>query len=159
MMAAVGQYIVSVAASAIFGGILTGMLPGKGTAPVLLRLICGIFLAFIAICPLTQIELEDLPVISSDYLEEAEAVSADGEILAAEVLTDIIKERTEAYILDKARSLNAELTVEVTLSGDAIPVPLSVRLIGSISPYGKSRLQAILEDELGISKENQIWTG
>jgi hypothetical protein len=47
----------------------------------------------------------------------------------------------------------------VTLSDELPPVPVEVRLSGDISPYIKTRLQSILEDDLGISKENQIWTG
>ena len=67
-------------------------------------------------------------------------------------MTEIIKQRTQAYILDKAQALNTVLEVEVTLSDDDIPVPLKVRLKGKISPYAKGRLQATIAEDLGIEK-------
>lgn len=157
MMEAVGSYIVSVSSAAIFCGIIKSILPSKGTGSAMLRLVSGIFLVFVAIRPLTQVELAELPVLSQTYISEGEAASADGEVLAYDTMMDIIKSQSEAYILDKARSLQAELTVAVSLSDDAPPVPAAVQLSGSISPYAKRRLEAILQDELGISKENQIW--
>jgi hypothetical protein len=60
--------------------------------------------------------------------------------------------------LDKAQALNTALEVEVTLSDDEIPIPVKVRLSGKVSPYAKGRLQQIISEELGIERENQIWT-
>ena len=67
-------------------------------------------------------------------------------------------DKAEAYILEIAGQLSASVTVEVSVGGDSIPVPQSVRLDGAVTPYAKSRLQTIISEELGISKENQIWT-
>ena len=159
MMEALGRYIVSVSAAAIFCGILKSILPPKGTIGSLLRLMAGIFLSFVVIRPLIQVDLGDLPVISQTYLSDGAAVSAEGEILAGEAMTDIIRSRTEAYILDKAQLLQAELTVSVVLSDDTPPVPVSVQFTGPVSPYAKARLEAILQQELGIAKENLIWIG
>ena len=39
-----------------------------------------------------------------------------------------------------------------------IPIPIKVRLSGKASPYAKGQLQQIITEELGIEKENQIWT-
>ena len=158
-MEGIRQYVISVAAAAILCGILKSILPGKDAMAGILRLITGIFLAFAVIKPLAQIELEDLPVLSSDYLSEARTASADGEKIAAEAMADIIKQPTEAYILDKARSLNLRLSVTVTVSDDTLPAPVGVRLSGSVSPYAKRCLARIIEEDLGIAKENQIWTG
>jgi hypothetical protein len=47
----------------------------------------------------------------------------------------------------------------VYLSEDTIPVPISVEIRGSVSPYGKQQLTKLLEEELGIAKENQLWIG
>lgn len=158
-MADLGRYIVSVSAAAIFCGILKSILPSKGACGSILRLLTGIFLSFAVIRPLAQVNIGALPVLSHTYLSEAEAAALDGEVFSRDALADIIKSRTEAYILDKARLLQAELTVSVTLSGDMPPVPVSVRLSGNLSPYARSRLAEILQRELGIAKENQIWIG
>lgn len=158
-MGAVGAYIVSVACAAVLCGILTAILPEKGASASLLRLIIGVFLAFVAIRPLTRVELSDLPAISDGYLKEAEAVSAEGGDLASEAMAAIIKAETEAYILDKAKALDTEIAVEVTLSTDAVPSPVAVRVSGAVSPYAKTQLQELLENDLGIAKEDQEWIG
>lgn len=158
-MEGVRQYVISVVAAAILCGILKSILPGKDAMAGILRLITGIFLAFTVIKPLTRIELGDLPVLSFDYLTEAQIASADGEKIAADAMADIIKQQAEAYILDKAQSLNLQLTVTVTVSDGALPAPVGVRLSGTVSPYAKSCLARIIEEDLGIAKENQIWTG
>lgn len=158
-MEGVRQYVISVVAAAILCGILKSILPGKDAMAGILRLITGIFLAFTVIKPLTRIELGDLPVLSFDYLTEAQIASADGEKIAADAMADIIKQQAEAYILDKAQSLNLQLTVTVTVSDGALPAPVGVRLSGTVSPYAKSALARIIEEDLGIAKENQIWTG
>jgi hypothetical protein len=72
-------------------------------------------------------------------------------------MAERIIQQTQAYILDKARSLDAELTVEVFLGDGTIPVPIGVRLEGNISPYARKLLSQMLQDDLGIPAEEQIW--
>ena len=60
--------------------------------------------------------------------------------------------------MDKAESLGAELTVEVTLSDDELMVPCAVKLSGAISPYAKKVLSDTIAKDLGIQVEEQIWT-
>ncbi len=158
-MEAVGRYIVSVSAAAILCGILKSIFPSKSANAALLNLALGIFLSLVAIQPLAKIDLEALPAITDDYLSEAQAASAQGQFMSQASMADIIKSRTEAYILDKALALQADLTVEVTLSTGDPPVPESVRLTGSLSPYAKRRLETIIHEDLGIPKENQTWIG
>ena len=158
-MDAAGRYIVSVSAAAILCGIIKNIFPSKSTNAALLHLASGIFLSLVAIQPLARIDLKALPAIPDAYLSEAQSVSEQGQFLARDSMEDIIKSQSEAYILDKARELGADLTVEITLSDANPPAPNSVRLTGKISPYGKSRLQAIILEDLGIPKENQIWIG
>ena len=158
-MEAVGRYIVSVSAAAILCGILKSILPSKSTNATLLNLAYGIFLSLVAIQPLAKIDLDALPVIQDTYLAEAQAASAQGQFLAQDTLGDIIKSQAEAYILDKARKLNVNLVVEVTLSDGDPPAPTSVRLTGKISPYAKGCLETTIQEDLGIPKENQIWIG
>lgn len=80
-----------------------------------------------------------------------------GENLARDSMADIIKEETEAYILDKAADLHANLHVEVTVGEDSLP--MAVTLSGEASPYARRQIQAIIANDLGISKENQKWIG
>lgn len=159
MMETIGRYIVSVSTAAILCGILKSILPSKGISAAVLRLIAGIFLTFVAIRPLTRVELDALPAISGWYVSEGKTASALGEDLAKESMADIIKSQTEAYILDKAQGLQLKIKVEIILSSDDPPIPVAVTISGTISPYAKRQLETILEQDLGIPKENQLWIG
>lgn len=158
-MDGIRQYILSVVAAAVLCAVIRTMASGKGTAASLIRLVSGIFLAFVVMAPVAHLELEALPTVLMLDSQEAAEAAALGENIARDAAGDIIKQQTEAYILDKAEALGLELTVEVTLSGGELPTPAAVRIRGSASPYARAALQAMLEEELGISKENQLWTG
>ncbi len=72
-------------------------------------------------------------------------------------LAELIAEKTEAYILDKAGTLGVSCRVEVaTAEGEGgLPVPYRVEL--DCAP--REALSAYLEDELGIPKERQVFHG
>ena len=74
--------------------------------------------------------------------------------MANQAVSVIINEKIEEYILKKASDYSAKLDVEVILENN---IPAIVILDGDISPYAKRQLEAILEKELGITKENQQW--
>ena len=71
---------------------------------------------------------------------------------------DSIKQALEAYILDEVRRLECQLTVEVILSEEELPIPQQVRLTGDISPYNRQKLSNFLSEQLGVAREEQIWT-
>jgi len=97
--------------------------------------------------------------ILDDISLEGESAAVFGQEAAQKEYSDIIKKRTAAYILDKAKSLGAELMVEVTLNDAIPPVPCAVRLSGSITPYAKKVLSETISRDLGIKTEEQTWNG
>lgn len=157
-MDALRQYVISVVAAAIVCGIVTGVMK-EGTAQAVVKLICGLFLTFAVLRPIARLDLADLGNFGLSLSRDAEQAAAVGENLARDALADIIKRETEAYILDKAAALNLSLEAEVTVSDSDPPVPMAVRISGNASPYARLRLQNLIQEELGISKENQLWTG
>ncbi len=156
-MDALGPYLLRVTAAAILCAILKSLLGKEGTPAAMGKLLCGVFLAVTVLHPLTALRMGSLQVFSQDIAWEASQAVAQGESDAAQALRAGIKQRVEAYILDKAASLGAELTVEVTLTKDAPPAIAQARLAGKISPYAKAQLSDILTRELGIPKEAQQW--
>lgn len=157
-MNAIGKYLFSVAGASLISGILLGVLKDN-SHKALMKLICGIFLLLCVIRPLADVTLIPISPFAVPYREAAADVSSAGKEYARAQLSARIKQETEAYILDKAAQLGAEIRVEVGLSEDPLPRPVSVQIRGNIAPYSKQKLQAILSQELGIAKENQIWTG
>lgn len=158
MMDTLRQYMISIIVAAIICGCICAI-PQKGLNKELLKQLCGIFMVLTMIRPVLGWELADF----SDFifLDQTDMLHAadKGEIEAYEDYIHIIKQETEAYILDKATALNASIDAQVTLESGKIPIPISVHLRGEISPYAKQQLERIIETDLNITKENQRWTG
>ena len=146
-------------AAALLLGILQTIVGKKETQAVLLQLIGGLFLTFTVISPIVNIEADEILDLSWDFTLQGSTIAEQGQSYSRNQLRRIIKDRTEAYILDKALTLQAQLQVEVMLSQDEVPVPTSVRLQGSVSPYARNVLQQWLQDDMAIPKEHQIWIG
>lgn len=157
-MDAIAEYLLSVTAAAIISAMVLRLLPGKSSAVTIGKMLCALFVALTVIEPIAQVRLSDLTGLLPDVSADANAAVAQGQSTAKKAMAESISSRVEAYILDKATQLGLKLTVQVELSDDTIPVPVCVRLKGNISPYLKSKLQKIIQDDLGIDKENQIWT-
>ena len=155
-MEALRQYVISVTAAAMLCGIVTGLFP-PGSGKRIAKLICGLFLAYTVLSPISRVDFSTLPDFSLRCMDDAQAAVTAGENLARKSTAEIIKEETEAYILDKAADLHTSLTAEVTIGEENLPE--SVTISGEASPYARRRLQTIIESDLGISKENQQWIG
>lgn len=151
------EYLISVTAAALLCGLIQSMAGEKGSAAGILRLVCGIFLALTVVRPVAQIKLEEFSLLTSDIMQEAENAAAEGEDYAKRALSRHITEQTEEYILDKARSYGAELSVDVTLGDGEEPIPVAVTITGQFSPYAKAQLSAQIESELNIPEEDQKW--
>ena len=139
------RYVLSLITAALLGGIITGILP-SGSCGKLLKLLCGVFLLAAVLRPLGELELPDL---------DAQAAVADGLDFAQAQKRQVISQRLEAYILDKAAELGMDIGVELTL--DKTHCPQAALLTGSVSQSQRACLGEILETELGIPKECQHW--
>ncbi len=157
-MDGIRAYLLRLTAAALVCGILTALCGKKGAVGGVIRLLTGVYLTLNILAPWVQLRLDSLSELAFDWADSAQTVSQSGENTAREEMAACISENIQAYILDKARTLEAELTVEVQLSEDAIPVPCGVRIRGNISPYAKKVLSNMMETELGIPPEEQLWT-
>ncbi len=157
-MEPIAEYLLSVTGAAMLCAVVLRLLDGKGNAAAAAKMLTGIFMAVTVLTPLTNFRLSDALELLPQLNTDAQGAVAQGEASAKKALQEGISHQVEAYILDKAEKLGVKLAVEVELSSDAIPVPVRVRLRGNVSPYAKTRLQSILQNDLGIDKENQIWT-
>lgn len=152
-MEALRQYILSVAAAALLCGLVTGVMP-SGRAKQIIRMVCGLFLAYTVLQGLTGMEWR-MPQWTDLAADDARQAAALGESIGEEARAKIILEQTRAYILDKAADLGLALEAEVTL--DEGLVPRSVTIRGQAAPYERRQLQSTIALELGIPKEKQQW--
>ncbi len=153
------DYLLKMICAALLCGMLTGLIGKKGALGTTVKLLTGVFMVMTIVSPWIHMRIQGLSDFFQDVSYNADAAVTDGQNTAREMLADIIKTKTEAYILDKANSFGAELAVEVKVDGSDLPVPCSVRISGSISPYGKKQLENVIANDLGIALEEQIWTG
>ena len=157
-METLGKYVVSVAAAALICGIVPGLL----SSPVLkeiAKMICGMALAVSVVMPILGYDFSKLQVLDPALSEYSTVQAMAGEEMRHSALADIIKAETEAYVLDKASELNAQLSVEIILSQDDPPIPMEVIIRGTAAPAAREELQDLLESQLGIANENKQWTG
>lgn len=152
------DYAVTIIATGLICSIISNLLH-SGTAKSIVRMVCGIILTLTVIAPLRKADFSVHYPAATFFSDSAAEASAGGEDLSHEAIQKIIKEKTEAYIQDKAAELHADITAEVTLTMDDLPLPKEAVISGSISPYAKQQLEKILETQLGITKEHLEWTG
>jgi len=156
-MEVIREYLLSVTAAALLCGILQSIVGQKGSSGGILKLVCGIFLAFTVIGPIAQIRLGDMAWTAADVMEEARAAAEDGKDYAIRAMERHIKEEAQAYILDKAQTFDAKIQVDIQLSDHDPPVPIGCTIRGELSAYAKRQLTAIIREDLGIPEEEQMW--
>lgn len=157
-MEALRQYAFSVIGGAMVCGVVLGFSP-KGPSHEILKLLCGLFLTVSILYPMANRNWRIIPEdLTSHTMDEAQQAASMGENYSRDVLAQCIKAETEEYILDKAAAMEASLTVQVTVAGEEIPVPVAVVLSGEVNAAAQKRLEQIISEDLGISKENQLWT-
>ena len=157
-MDGIREYLIGVVAAALLCGIITTLTGTKGTVGLAVRLVSGLLMLLAVIRPWASISPDNLFGWAEDITADGTGFVASGEILAEEAYRTGIKQQTEAYIVDEARALNCDLTVEVILSDEEIPVPTQVRLTGEVSPYARQTLTNMMTERLGIKREDLIWT-
>lgn len=150
-------YIISVTAAAILCGIMNTLIGKNSRHHSLIKLICGLFMVITVISPLITIRIGNVSDYFGDLSDKGYSITADGKECAYRELCSIIKSKTEAYILDKAVSMDLDIQVEVTLNSDNPPLPCAVIIKGSTAPYSKEVLTDYIAKVLGISKEDQQW--
>lgn len=156
-MAGIRQYLLTVNAAALICAVLNTLSGPKGAVKGILKLLSGVFLALSVISPLLDIGQLELSGFTQTLQNDAVEAVALGKSMAADSAEQIIKEKTAAYILDKAESMNLDIEVEVYLDDSFPPQLNGVTIKGSASPYARETLKEYIEKNLGIEKENQRW--
>ena len=151
------QYIFSLVCMAILCGIIPGFFDSSSTQKKLLQFATGLLMMVVAISPLIDKEKLQFQWQFGDFTKEAQLVLSTGQEQADGMLRQIISQQTQAYILDKATSMGAELSVEVMLSDDEMPTPESVVLTGTASPYVRTQVTNMIVTDLAVSEDKIQW--
>ena len=153
-MTEIKEYLLGITAAAILCSILVRLVGNKGTAPGIIRLLCGLFMTATVLSPLIKLELTRYTAYADGISEQASQIAQDGKQMALEEIEAIIISRTESYILEKASALGVNLEIQLFLSNQ---IPARVYLRGAASPGAKALLTAWIAENLGIPTEAQEW--
>ena len=156
-MEGIRDYVIHLSAAALICSVFFRLTRGKGAVGIIVKLLCGIFLAYSIVKPVQQLELRGFEDITADFQQDAEQAVLWGENISADAWSESIRQGAEAYILEKAKAMNVDLAVEVELSEDEIPVPVAALLSGRVAPYAKAVLSDLMAQDLNIPKEKQVW--
>lgn len=151
------EYLFSITAAALLCAIAKHMVGQKKNTGKLIYIITGLFLTVTMISPVTDIRIGNLEEYIEDLYTDGQSISEKGKSMAYQEMEHIIKEQTQAYILNEAERLGTHIDVEVTLSDSYPPEPKQVTMTGSVSPYQKKCISQYLAQYMGIPQERQIW--
>jgi len=127
----------------------------EGTVRKIASFTGGLILMVTLLQPLPGMAPERFELRLEHYRQEIESRQRELEGRGAGELTELIKSRTAAYIMDKADALGLRVQVRILMEtgADGIPVPVAAELTGEYS----EALSAYLERDLGIPAERQVW--
>lgn len=149
-------YILDILVASITASIFLQILPDSSKKE-LLHLLCGILLTVVILMPLSDIRLNDFLDLTQYMPESADYLLEHGTETAEEAKRQYITDRCEAYILDKAKALDAEILPFVQVDETFLPVYAEIQ--GELEPQVQKKLEQMLMLDLGITKENQRWIG
>ena len=150
-------YLLSVCAAALFCATAMALLP-KGSVRRVAGFTCGLLLTVAAIGPLTNLGDYSISEALAALQMQAEEQKAGVTIKNRELVSQIIKEKTQSYILDKAAGLDMSIQVEVSMEEETgQPYPKSVQITGMVSNAQKAALQDYIEENFGVPAVRQEW--
>ena len=156
-MSNIKGYLLSIIAAAIICAITNALLHKKSAYAALAKLITGVFLTVTIVAPWKDFRFDFITEYTEDVSNAAAAAANVGTESAQQAIGEIIKSKTEAYILDKAVSMGLNIEVEVTLDSSDPPLPQRVTIKGAVSPYAKEKLTKCIAENLAIPEEEQLW--
>lgn len=156
-MTEIRGYILSIVAVSMICSIVIHFTKSTKVIGEFTRMLCGILVALFIFSPIVQLRWNDFADYMDKLSEDAKTTAYLGTQTIQQAKADSIQQQLQAYILDKASSYNCDLNVDVELSEEDPPVPVRISIQGTVSPYEKAQLSAMIEKDLGIPKEMQKW--
>lgn len=156
-MSSIGQYLLSITAAALIVSISNTLVGKSGFIGSIMKLISGLVLTMVIIAPWTSFRLDDMSQLYSYVEADASEVVQQGQLTAQSQISAHIKQRTQAYILDKASILGLDLTVDVKLTNDSPPSISQITIVGRAAPYAMQRLIDLVKNDLAVTEECLIW--
>lgn len=157
MSGGIRGYLLSVAAV----GMLLSLTQALAVKPAVRRtvsLVGSLLLILVVLSPFVKLDIEEAARSLARLRMDTEELRTGIAVGNRALTEDIIKEKCQTYIWDKAKEMGLELEVEVTVSsGTEYPYPVAVTLRGHADEKQKKRLMRYILENLGIPAERQEW--
>lgn len=154
-MNAVCKYILSVICTVLLCGTVKTLFPAD--KKIIMKMVTGLAMTVVVLSPLLTVEKISFRTHFDDILADGDIAVQRGILAAKESSAKFIKEKSEAYVLNKASELGAQVSVNVNLSDTELPTPSQITVCGTVSPYIKMKLTECIREELGIVEDDQEW--
>ncbi len=153
------EYLLGICAAALLSSLALALCSELSVRRVV-ALCCGLLMAAGVLRPIGKFDDANLAQSIARTQMQAEKIRTGVEVKNRELVGQIIKQKTEAYILDKATSLGLTAQAQVTLAGeDVYPYPHAVTIYGRADAEQMQALSTYIEQEFAIPKERQAWGG
>lgn len=156
-MDSIRQYLLTVLCGAFICAIIIRLAGKHHLCANIIRLVASIFLSLSVIAPALKLDLQEITEQFNITEKSGISIVSESQKTVLEETAAIIIERTETYIEDKATMYGANLNASVSISDITTLLPDEVVIHGNISPYGKTVLKNIIEEDLGIPEKKQTW--
>ena len=151
-------YLLGIVAAAMAVTAASALLR-EGSLRRAVRLAGSMVLILVVLGPLLWESLDAFGSYLAEIEMEEDALRSGIEVENTDILTRIICRKTEAYILDKATAMGAEVEVAVTMEqGEHYPYPYAVTVEGALTDAQRERLSEDMELSLAIPKERQVFS-
>ena len=158
IMSVIRSYLLSITAASFVLGITSALLPGTQSKKI------GSFLGtlvmiLVILSPLVTIDADQMARSITKIRLETEELRTGIELETKELQGNIIKNQSEAYVLDKAKTMEVDITVEITLrENQGVPYPYRVCITGAASEAQRRWISQLIERDLGIPLDRQTCT-
>ena len=147
-------WLLGIVLTAFASGLARQLAP-QGREQAMVRLAGGLLLTLAVLRPLAGMDWEGPALEAGAFQIRTEEQAAVYRKNQQQVLSAIIEDRTEAYILDKANQLGLACRAEVSVAAGEGGIPLPDRAV-IYGPYS-GELARCIEEEVGIPAEKLIW--
>ncbi len=148
------SWLLGIVLTAFASGLARQLAP-QGREQAMVRLAGGLLLTLAILRPLAGMDWQGPALEAGSFRVRTEEQAEIYRKNQQQALSAIIEEKTEAYILDKAKQLGLDCRVDVTTAAGESGIPLPDRVVIG-GPYHRE-LAVCVEEEVGVPAEKTIW--